>query len=99
MQNNFMLAIYLWHHYVKVCEQAQCQTFGNDAINLHVYSRAMKTQQPNVHRYLNDILYIISQRIYGNFMNTKDKHHIDFISFKVKLSNVYTHAYCPTVVK
>ena len=42
---------------------------------LYIYSRAMKTQHQNVHQYLKDILKILSQRISGNFMNTKDKHH------------------------
>ena len=32
-----------------------------------LYSRAMKTQHKNVHQYLNDILNILSQRIYGDF--------------------------------
>ena len=30
---------------------------------VHVYSLAMKTQHPNVHHYLKDILNILSQRI------------------------------------
>ena len=59
----------------------------------------MKTQHPNVHQYLKDILNILSQRISCDFMNTKHRHYIDFISFNVKCSNVYTHAYFPTVVK
>ena len=33
-------------------------------------------------------MYILSQRISGDFMNTKDIHYIDFISFKVKCLNV-----------
>ena len=33
------------------------------------------------------------------FMNTKDRNHIDLISFNVKCPNVYTHANFPTVVK
>ena len=64
-----------------------------------VYSRAMKTQHPNVHQYLKDILNILSQRIAGDFMNTKGIHYIDFISFNVKFPNVYTHAHFPIVVK
>ena len=58
----------------------------------------MKTQHPNVHQYFNDILNIRSQRITCDFMNTKDIHHIVFISFNVKFPNVYTHAHFPTVV-
>ena len=34
----------------------------------------------------------------NDFMNTKDTHHIGFISFNVKCLNVYTHAHFPTVV-
>ena len=48
----------------------------------------MKTQHQNVHQYLKDILNILSQRISGDLMNTKDKHHIGFISFNVKCLNV-----------
>ena len=55
----------------------------------------MKTQH---HMYIN-ILRILSQRISGDFMNTKYRHNIDFISFNVKGLNVYTHAHIPTVVK
>ena len=40
----------------------------------------MKTQHPNVHQHLRDILNILSQRISGDFMNTKGRHHLDFIS-------------------
>ena len=58
----------------------------------------MKTQHPNVHQYLKDILNILSQRISGDFMNTKDRHHIGFITFNVKCPNVYTHAHFPTEV-
>ena len=64
-----------------------------------IYSRAMKTQHPNVHQYVKDILNILSQRISREFMKTKDRHHIDFISVNVKCPNVYTHAHIPTVVK
>ena len=56
-------------------------------------------QHPNVHQYIKDILNILSQRIFGDFMNTKDIHYIDFISFNVKCPNINTHAYFPTVVK
>ena len=59
----------------------------------------MKTQHPNIHRYLNDILNILSHSISGDFMNAKDRHYIDFISFNVTCPNVYTHAHLPTVVK
>ena len=59
----------------------------------------MKTQHPNVHQYLKDILNILSRRFSGDFMNTKGKHYIDFISFNVKGPNVNTHAHFPTVVK
>ena len=65
---------------------------------IYIYSRAMKTQHQNVHQYLKDILNILSQRISGDFMNTKEKHHIGMISFNVKCLNVYTHARFPTVV-
>ena len=64
----------------------------------YVYSRAMKTQLPFVHQYLKDMLNIHSQMISRDFINTKDRHHIDFISFKVKCLNVYTYAHFPTVV-
>ena len=59
----------------------------------------MKTQHPNVHQYRKDILNIFSQRISGDFMNTKDIYYIDFIRLNVKCPNVYTHAHFPTVVK
>ena len=59
----------------------------------------MKTQHPNVHQHLKDILNIRSQRISCDFMNTNGTHYIDFISFNVKSPNVYTHAHFPTVVK
>ena len=64
-----------------------------------IYSRAilMKTQHPNV-QYINDILNILSHRISGDFMNTKDRRYIGFIGFNVKCLNVYTHAHFPTVV-
>ena len=60
----------------------------------------MKTQHPNVHQYFKDILDIHSQRILGDFMNTKDRRHIDYInlSFKVECPNVYTHAHIRIVV-
>ena len=59
----------------------------------------MKTQHPNVHQYLQDMLNIFSQRISGDFMDTKYRHNIDFISFFMKGPNVYTHAHIPNVVK
>ena len=59
----------------------------------------MKTQPPNVQQYLKDILNILSLRISGDFMNTKGRHHIVFISFYMKCPNVYTHAHFPIVVK
>ena len=59
----------------------------------------MKTQHPNVHQYLKDLLNILSQRISGDFMNAKDRHHVDFIGYNMKFPNVYTHAHYPTVVK
>ena len=65
----------------------------------YIYSWAIKTQHPNEHQYLKDILNILSQRISGDFMNTKGRHHIGFIRFHVKCPNVYTHANFPTVVK
>ena len=49
---------------------------------MHVYSRAMKTQHPNVHKYLNDILYILSQRISRDFMNTKGIHILTLLVIK-----------------
>ena len=52
-----------------------------------IYSQAIKTQHPNKHLYLNDILNILSQRISDDFMNTKDRLYIDFISFNVKCPN------------
>ena len=57
----------------------------------------MKTQHQNVHQYLKDLLSILSQRISGDFMNTKDRNHIDFFSFNVKYLNVYTHAHFPII--
>ena len=41
----------------------------------------------------------MSQRISGDFINTKDRHDSDSIIFKVKYSNTYMHAYIVTVVK
>ena len=58
----------------------------------------MKTQHPNVHQYLKDILNILSQRISDDLMKTKDRHHIDLIRFNMNNPNVYTHALFPTVV-
>ena len=58
----------------------------------NIYSRAMKTQHPNVHQYIKDILNILSHRISGDFMNAKDRNHIDFISFNVKSKCLYTCA-------
>ena len=63
-----------------------------------LYSRAMKTQHPTVHQYLKDILSLLSQHISGDFMKTKDRHHIGFISFNVKCPNIYTLAYFQTEV-
>ena len=59
----------------------------------------MKTQHSNIHQYLKEILNILSQRISGDFMNTKDRYDIELISFKVKCPNVYTHAHTATAVK
>ena len=59
----------------------------------------MKTQHPNIYQYLNDILNILLQRISGDFMNTQDRQHIDFISFNVKRPNIYTHTHFQTVVE
>ena len=59
----------------------------------------MKTQHPSIHQYLVDILNILSQRISGDFMNTKYRHHIDFITFNVKCPNVHTHAHIPIVAE
>ena len=58
----------------------------------------MNTHHPNVHQYIKDILNRLSQRNSGDFMNTKDRHHIGFISFNVKYPNVYTHAHFQTEV-
>ena len=58
----------------------------------------MKTQHPNIHQYLKE-LNLLSQRISGDFMNTKDRHDIDLINFKAKCLNDYMHAHIPTVVK
>ena len=84
---------YEWHKVVIIIEALSKKYF-------QVYSRAMKTQHPNVHQYLRDILNILSQRISGDFMNTKkNRLHNDFISFNAKSPNVYTHAHFPTEVK
>ena len=40
----------------------------------------MKTQHPVVHKYIKDILDIISHMITGDFMNTKDRHHIGILA-------------------
>ena len=52
----------------------------------------METQHPDVHQHLNAILNILSYMISCDFMHTKDRHYIDFISFNVKCPIVYTHA-------
>ena len=57
----------------------------------------MKTQLPNLRQYLKDILNILSQSICCDFMNTKDRQCIEFISLNVKCPNVNTHAHFPTV--
>ena len=67
-------------------------------LRVFIYSRAMKTQYPNVHQYLKDVLNKLSQRISGDFMNTKYRHHIDLISFNVICPNVYMHVHISTVV-
>ena len=59
----------------------------------------MKTQHPNILQYLKDILNILSQRISGVFKNTKNTYDIDFITCRVKIPNVYTHAHIPNVLK
>ena len=59
----------------------------------------MKTQHPNVHQYLEDILNILSQMISGDFMYTEDRDYTDFISSNEKCPNANTHAHFPTVVK
>ena len=59
----------------------------------------MKTQHPTIHRYLQEIVNTFSQNISDDFMNRKDRHDNDFISFKVKYQNVYTHEHIPSVVK
>ena len=59
----------------------------------------MKTQHQNVHLYLKEILNIPLQRNSGDFMNTKDRHHMDFISLHANRPNVCTHAHIQTVVK
>ena len=41
----------------------------------------------------------LSEKISGSFMNRKDRHDNNFISFKVKYHNVYTHAHIPSVIK
>ena len=57
---------------------------------IDIYSRALKTQHPDVHHYLKEILKIIPQRISGDFMNAKYGHHMDFIRFNVifKLTSI-----------
>ena len=70
----------------------------NTFARTYIYSRAMKTQHPNVNQYLNDLLNMLLQGISGDFMNTKDIHHIDLISFNVKCPTVYAHAHIQTVV-
>ena len=59
----------------------------------------MKTQHRNIHQYLKDILNILSQRTFDDFMNTTHMHAIDLNSFDLKCPNVYTHAHIPTFVK
>ena len=44
----------------------------------------MKTQHPHIHQYLKVILKILYQKISGDFMNTRDRHNIDFIIFNMK---------------
>ena len=44
----------------------------------------MKTQHPSIHQYLKVILKTLSQRISGDFMNTRDRLNIDFISFNME---------------
>ena len=43
--------------------------------------------------------FLSSKRISGDFINTKDRHYIGFISFNMKCPNVYTHAHFSTIVK
>ena len=47
---------------------------------------------------ISSLSLILSQMISDDFMDTKGKHHIGFISFNVKCPNVYTHALFPAVV-
>ena len=53
----------------------------------------MKTQHPNIHQYIQDILNILSQRIMGDFMTSKDRQYIDFISFDVKSEYIFLNKY------
>ena len=55
----------------------------------------MKTQNPNVHQYLKNILKFTFKEV----MTTENIHYIDFISFKVKCPNAYTHEHFRTVLK
>ena len=61
----------------------------------------MKTQHPNVHQYLKDILNILSQIIFGKFMNTKRDIILTllFLKWNTLYPNVYTHAHISTVGK
>ena len=55
----------------------------------------METHHPNVHQYLNKILNILSQRISGEFINTKDRHYFDFINYHGGNQLLYRHFNLP----
>ena len=61
----------------------------------------MKTQHPKGDQCLKDILniHVLPQLSSIDLMSTKERHHINFISFNVKCPAVYTHTPILTVLK
>ena len=84
------------------CMTHECQLFSHQKYTKHLtytheqWKRATPKGTSISQGY---ILNLLSHRISGDFINTKDRDHIDSISSNVKCPNVYTHVHIPTVVK
>ena len=72
--------------------------------NIHIqnlnskYTHEQWKSNTQMYNIISRIYWIYFQRISGDFMNTKDRHDIVFISSNMKCPNVHTHVHFPTVV-
>ena len=79
--------------------------FFMSSTQLGLNDRSLYTHEQlkrNTQMYINisRIYWIFFHRgFFYDFMNTKDRHYIDFIIFNVKCPNVYTHAHFNPTVK